>query len=320
MKMILLGTGTSHGIPCIACHCHVCTSKDSRDKRFRCSAYVTNQNKNGTVSHLQIDTGPEFRLQCIKYGIENIDAVLLTHSHADHLHGLDDIRVFSHTLGSDKIEELKKNSENAGIPPKMLENSVNGRGICLYANSQTIEDVKSRFSYIFKQNTQVGGGKPKLTLVDCAEIEKNPPAEFGDLTVVPVPLKHGALDDSGWLISCRNEEDGKIHSIAYLTDTSFVPPEGIQLLKEKGGIIEHCVIDGLRVKPHSTHFGFRQAMEVAEQIKPRHTWFVHICHLMTHVEIQEYAKAQLPDFPNLCEIVKNGGSVEPGYDGLVLEA
>lgn len=320
MKMILLGTGTSHGIPCIACHCHVCTSKDSRDKRFRCSAYVTNQNKNGTVSHLQIDTGPEFRLQCIKYGIENIDAVLLTHSHADHLHGLDDIRVFSHTLGSDKIEELKKNPENAGIPPKMLENSVNGRGICLYANSQTIEDVKSRFSYIFKQNTQVGGGKPKLTLVDCAKIEKNHPAEFGDLTVVPVPLKHGALDDSGWLISCRNEKDGKIHSIAYLTDTSFVPPESIQLLKEKGGIIEHCVIDGLRVKPHSTHFGFRQAMEVAEQIKPRHTWFVHICHLMTHVEIQEYAKAQLPDFPNLCEIVKNGGSVEPGYDGLVLEA
>lgn len=320
MKMTLLGTGTSHGIPCIACHCHVCTSKDSRDTRFRCSAYVTNRNKNGTETHLQIDTGPEFRLQCIKYGIEAIDAVLLTHSHADHLHGLDDIRVFSHTLGSDKIEELKNNPENAGIPPKMLEISANKKGINLYANRQTIHDVKSRFEYIFKTNTQIGGGKPKLNLVDCTEIEKNPPKEFGDLTVTPIPLKHGELDDCGWLISCKNEKDGKIHSIAYLTDTSFVPPESIRLLKEKGGVIEHCVIDGLRVKPHSTHFGFRQAMDVAEQIKPRNTWFIHICHLMTHVEIQEYAKSQLSDYPNLMEIVKNGGSVGPAYDGLVLEA
>lgn len=320
MKMTLLGTGTSHGIPCIACHCHVCTSKDERDKRLRCSAYVTNENKNGTVTHLQIDTGPEFRLQCIKYGIEAIDAVLLTHSHADHLHGLDDIRVFSHTLGSDKIEELKNNPENAGIPPKMLEISANKKGINLYANRQTIQDVKNCFDYIFKPNTQIGGGKPKLNLVDCAEIEKNPPKEFGDLTVTPIPLKHGELDDSGWLISRENDEDGKIHSIAYLTDTSFVPPESIQLLKEKGGFIEHCVIDGLRVKPHSTHFGFRQAMDVAEQIKPRHTWFIHICHLMTHVEILEYAKSQLSDYPNLSEIVNNGGSVGPAYDGLVLEA
>ena len=320
MKMTLLGTGTSHGIPCIACHCHVCTSKDERDKRFRCSAYVTNENKNGTVTHLQIDTGPEFRLQCIKYGIEAIDAALLTHSHADHLHGLDDIRVFSHTLGSDKIEELKNNPENAGIPPKMLEISANKKGINLYANRQTIQDVKNRFDYIFKPNTQIGGGKPKLNLVDCTEIEENPPKEFGDLTVTPIPLKHGELDDSGWLISRKNDEDGKIHSIAYLTDTSFVPPESIQLLKEKGGIIEHCVIDGLRVKPHSTHFGFRQAMDVAEQIKPRHTWFIHICHLMTHGEIQEYTKSQLSDYPNLLEIVNNGGSVGPAYDGLVLEA
>lgn len=319
MKMTLLGTGTSHGIPCIACHCRVCTSKDSRDKRFRCSAYVTNKNKDGTESHIQIDTGPEFRLQCIKYGIEAIDAVLLTHSHADHLHGLDDIRVFSHTFGSDKIEELKNNPENAGIPPKMLETSLNGKGICLYANRQTIEDVKNRFDYIFKADTQVGGGKPKLTLVDCGEINKNPPKEFGDLTIIPVPLKHGELDDSGWLISVR-KDDGKIHSIAYLTDTSFVPPESIRLLKEKGGIIDHCVIDGLRVKPHSTHFGFRQAMDVAEQIKPWHTWFIHICHLMTHVEIQEYVEDAIADYPALCEIVKNGGSVGPAYDGLVLES
>lgn len=321
MKMILLGTGTSHGIPCIACHCHVCTSQDLHDKRFRCSAYVSNQNKNGSVSHLQVDVGPEFRLQCLKYNIESIDAVLLTHSHADHLHGLDDIRVFSHTTGSDKIEQyLKDNPENAGVNPQLLARALSGKPLNVYANRQTVKDVEERFSYIFKKNTQIGGGKPNLNLVDCEDILKNPPEEFGDLIVTPIPLIHGRLDDTGWLFSYKNENDGKMHSIAYLTDTSFVPQSSIELLQEKGGIIEHCVIDGLRVKPHSTHFGFRQAMEVAEQIKPRHTWFVHICHLMTHVEIQNYTDEQLGDFPNLLEIVNNGGSVGPGYDGLVLEA
>ena len=153
------GTGTSHGIPCIACKCRVCTSNDDHDKRLRCSAYVTNKNDDESVSHLLVDVGPEFRIQAIKNEIMAVDAVLLTHSHADHLHGLDDIRIFSHTLGSDKIEELKKNPENAGIDPKLLAQASGGKGICLYANFNTIGDVKSRFDYIFKENTQIGGGK-----------------------------------------------------------------------------------------------------------------------------------------------------------------
>lgn len=319
MKMTLLGTGTSHGIPCIACHCHVCTSNDIKDKRFRCSAYVTNTNSDGTETHLLIDIGPEFRLQCIKYDIQELDAVLLTHSHADHLHGLDDIRVFSHTMGSDTLEKLKNNPENAGIPPKMLLSMQNKIGLSLYANQKTIKDVKKRFSYIFKKNTQIGGGKPKINLVDCSKIIKSQPKEFKDVEVTPIPLKHGTLDDTGWLFTVQDKKTGTKKSIAYLTDTSFAPSESIALIKEKGGIIEHCVIDGLRVNPHSTHFGFRQAMEVADKLNAVHTWFIHICHLMTHKEISEYVNAQLCDFKNLNECVKKGGSVEPAYDGLVLE-
>lgn len=318
MKMVLLGTGTSHGIPCIACKCRVCTSNDDHDKRLRCSAYVTNKNDDESVSHLLVDVGPEFRIQAIKNEIMAVDAVLLTHSHADHLHGLDDIRIFSHTLGSDKIEELKKNPENAGIDPKLLAQASGEKGICLYANFNTIGDVKSRFDYIFKEDTQIGGGKPKLRLVDCAEIEQKKPEEFGDMTVTPIPMKHGELDTTGWLFSVK-KQDGKIHSIAYLTDCSFIPESSLELIKKAGGIIEHCVIDALREKPHSTHFGFRQAMDVAEKLMPRHTWFIHICHLMTHEEIWSYAKEQLKDFPALLKITEEGGSVGPAFDGQVLE-
>lgn len=315
MKMILLGTGTSHGIPCIGCSCRVCTSSDSRDKRLRCSAHVVNENADGSETHLQVDVGPEFRIQAIRSGIKQIDAVLLTHSHADHLHGLDDIRVFAHTLGSDKVQELLKEPENAGVDPKLFSQSF-GRAMNLYANPQTIQDVRNRFDYIFK-DTQIGGGKPKLRLVPETEIQKNIPKEFGDVEVTPIPMKHGELDTTGWLFTVtRNNER---HSIAYLTDCSFIPESSVSLLKEKGGVIEHCVIDGLRVNPHSTHFGFRQAMDIAEQIKPVHTWFIHICHLMSHVEIEEYTNAQLEKYPELSRIVKEGGSVGPAWDEMVIE-
>ena len=89
-KVVLLGTGTSHGIPMIACDCSVCTSPDPRDKRSRTSLYVDYGDRG-----LLVDTSPEFRLQCVAAGIRRLDAVLFTHHHADHVCGLDDLRRFN---------------------------------------------------------------------------------------------------------------------------------------------------------------------------------------------------------------------------------
>ena len=123
--MILMGTGTSHGIPVIGCDCAVCRSDDVRDKRLRCSLYVSEP------ASVVIDTGPEFRIQALRCGIKRLDAVLLTHSHADHLHGIDDLRVFSHTKSVD--------------PSFNGECETFGEGLPIYANSQTVNDIENRF-------------------------------------------------------------------------------------------------------------------------------------------------------------------------------
>ena len=90
MKIIFLGTGTSQGIPVIACHCEVCRSTDHRDKRLRSSIMIEMDNQ-----RIVIDCGPDFRQQMLRESVDSIDAILVTHSHKDHLGGLDDVRAFN---------------------------------------------------------------------------------------------------------------------------------------------------------------------------------------------------------------------------------
>ena len=295
MTLTILGSGTSHGIPVIACDCKVCTSVDSKDKRLRASALVESKN-----TYVVIDTGPEFRIQALRAGLKKLDAVFLTHSHADHLNGLDDVRVFSHTKAVDPAKPDNKETEGSGLP--------------IYANANTIKDTKNRFDYIFKPIKE-GGGKPKIDLKDTASFSKENPIRVENIFAIPVPLLHGHLKDSGYLLF-EQQASGERHSIAYLTDCSSIPEESLRLIEENAGTLEHLVIDGLRVEPHSTHFSFNQALRIAERLNPRHTWLTHITHNLSHKQIQEYIKEQLPQFPSLQKIVKEGGSAEPAWDGL----
>lgn len=128
---LVLGSGTSHGVPMIGCRCLVCTSDDPRNWRAR--PCVLLELPEGNVL---IDTPPELRLQCIRFGVERVDAVLYTHAHADHLFGLDDLRRF---------------------------NELQGKAIPLYGEREVLETIRRAFAYVF-QPTQVGGGKPLLHL------------------------------------------------------------------------------------------------------------------------------------------------------------
>ncbi len=154
VKITVLGSGTSVGVPTIGCHCAVCTSTDPRDNRLRPSILVSYEGRN-----VLIDTTPDFRTQALRAAIARIDAILFTHSHADHMMGLDDVRPF--------------NFRQAGSIP-------------IYADAPTMEAIRRCFSYIFdgaERNTNVPKLEPRT--LNGAGIEL-----FG-LEFLPVPILHG---------------------------------------------------------------------------------------------------------------------------------
>ena len=160
MKVTILGTGTSHGIPVVNCDCDVCRSEIQENKRYRCSIYMEKGN-----TGILIDTTPEFRLQAVRAKIKQIDAILFTHAHADHLHGLDDIRPYSYK-----------------------------KEIPVYAGDKVCKEIKERFPYIFTPPLQKGGGTPNLTL---NRINRDP-FTIGDFEITPLPVYHGSLKVLGF--------------------------------------------------------------------------------------------------------------------------
>jgi phosphoribosyl 1,2-cyclic phosphate phosphodiesterase len=219
---------------------------------------------------LVIDTGPEFRLQAVRAGITRLDAVLLTHPHADHLHGLDDIRSLTW---------------ESPIP--------------VYGNQLTIEELKERFSYIFRQ-TQPGGGKPRILPGVVTQA-----LNIGRLTAAPIPVKHGALDILGWKIT----EEGTPGAAVYLTDVSAVPARSRVLINRP----EVLIIGALRVEPHPTHFSFNEALETAADIQARRVYLTHLAHNNSHVTIEEYCR-KFQEKRGLKSVFMG-----PAYDGLELE-
>ncbi len=162
MKIKLLGTGTSQGVPIIGCRCPVCISTDLKDQRLRSSAYIVLQN-----IHLIIDAGPDFRQQMLRENITKIDAILLTHSHKDHIGGLDDIRAF---------------------------NYLQGKPMDIYGSKETIEAVKKDFHYAFSENKYPGVPDMNLHIID------NHPFTIDDLTITPIEVMHLKMSVFGFRI------------------------------------------------------------------------------------------------------------------------
>jgi phosphoribosyl 1,2-cyclic phosphate phosphodiesterase len=165
----------------------VCTSQDQCDNRTRSSILIEN---NGTV--ILVDAGTDFRFQAIRAGITRLDSLLMTHVHADHLHGLDDVRSLTYQ-----------------------------RPLNVYGSKETIEEIYKRFDYIFK-STQLGGGKPNLVLID----HHGENISIESIEVVPIPVKHGKLDIYGYRIG----DFAYITDASKIPESSFKLLEGVRTL------------------------------------------------------------------------------------------
>ena len=160
-SVIVLGTGTSQGVPVIGCECPVCNSGDPRDKRLRTSAFIESR---GTA--LAIDIGPDFRQQMLAHGLTDVDAILLTHEHDDHVSGLDDIRPINFIQ--------KKNIPIFGLP-------------------RVLKNLRTRYSYVFDTSYNYSG-KPRVELVGI----NTDTLHIGMLEVQPIEVRHGNLDILGY--------------------------------------------------------------------------------------------------------------------------
>lgn len=186
MRLTFLGTGTSFGVPVVGCGCAVCRSADPRDRRMRSGALIEDGGKT-----LLIDAPPELRLQLLAAGTTRLDAVWLTHPHADHLHGLDDLRIF--TVRS-------------------------GRDLELHVAREHVADVSTRFAYVFDGvEAPVGTSKPRLHL---RPYEPTGEVELPIGRVQPIAVPHGAMTVYGL----------RVGSLGYVTDGKRLPPAALEVL------------------------------------------------------------------------------------------
>ena len=187
MKLTFLGTGTSFGVPQVGCPCAVCASDDSRDKRTRVGAIVESDGL-----RILIDTPPELRLQLIEAKVSQVDAVLFTHDHADHTHGIDDIRAIS--------------VRRDGALP-------------MYGPAETLEALAHKFPYIFDAEMKPlpGTSKPEGF---AQALEPGVTVKIGHLDVTPVEVPHGGLRVFGY----------RIGPLAYVTDAKHLPDAAVAQL------------------------------------------------------------------------------------------
>lgn len=248
--ILALGTGTSTGIPTVGCHCKVCSSENPKDKRLRTSLFIS------TLSGKKflVDTTPDLRTQLLAHQIEKLDFAIITHDHADHLHGIDDLRPLSFKTG---------------------------KSIPLYLNEKTKASIEKRFSYIFPRpgEPSLGGGIPKISL-HKVELNTNLIIENEPFYFFNYPHGYG-------------ETMGFIHrSFAYIVDCFELPLPLLEFLKAQN--LQCLIIDCLKRGTHGTHLSVEKCFEYIKTIGPQMTGLIHMGHDLSHQELTEMANSSFP--------------------------
>ena len=289
-RLTFLGTGTSQGVPIIACRCAVCQSPDSRDKRCRASAFVEHNGQ-----QILVDAGPDFRSQMLAHDIRHLDAILLTHNHKDHTGGLDDVRSLNY------------------IDRKAAE---------IYCEERVLQTLRNDYAYAFAEHKYPGAPEWHVHLIDERPFRIEPLSGTGDLEWVHdkgyfyrqadgslLPSDNAvreASHDHADIIPIRGYHDQmpvlgfRFGDIAYITDMSRLPES--ELAKLQG--LKHLTLNTVGYHPHHSHFSLDEAVALAGRIGAEHTWLTHLSHAF-------------PRHADFCRALPP--SIQPAYDGLVID-
>jgi len=241
MELIFLGTGTSHGVPMIGCDCAVCRSSDPRNSRGRSSVHVVMDGL-----HLQVDAAPEFRLQCVREGLDRIDRFILTHEHADHMAGMDDLRRFCDFKGGEAMDVL--------------------------STTQGLERVRAVFPYAIMD-------KPSSRGYVAFRLHEMPGRlELPQGVIESTLLPHGKVRTLGLVFTERSSG----RKLAYFTDCKTVTPSGVELARGA----ELVVLDGLRPQDHPTHMTIAEAVETSARIGAPLNYLTHLTHHVDHGPVE----------------------------------
>ena len=247
MDLLFMGTGTSYGVPMVGCDCPVCRSADPRDRRLRSATLIRHD---GTT--ILLDTPPDLRQQCLRYDIRAVDAVLISHCHADHIFGFDDLRPLT-------------NRRDAPLP--------------VYATPGTATEMRQMFAYLSRPPL------PGTSLAKVRLIEATAPVRIGSLLATPLPVAHGRADMAGWKFQpVAPDADAPAPdapSCCVITDCKTIPPSTADLCRGT----DLLVIDALRRAPHPTHMCFDESLAAIADIRPRRALLTHLCHDIKHADL-----------------------------------
>jgi phosphoribosyl 1,2-cyclic phosphate phosphodiesterase len=328
VRFVFLGTGTSGGVPLIACDCDTCTSDDPRDVRTRTGAAVQWVDPEGKPRTVLIDCGPDIREQAIREGLWRCDAVLFTHNHVDHIFGLDEVRRY---------------------------NAVMQAPLDIYAEDYVLESLRRVYKHIFDREANTNDSFVATLIAHTIDAPPTDgsrlarPIDLWGLRFEPIRLLHGRLPILGFRIEAlgggkalgtRHEALGKAAGIgdqasgitegaasslsepsaqclvpgafplplAYCTDVSSIPPGTWKRLDG----LRTLVLDALRIRKHPTHFSLDQAVDAALRIRAAETYFIHIAHEIRHGEVD-------PTLPEGIHLAHDGLALGPGDREFFLE-